>query len=89
MNSQFSTTLLVAIRALERHYNGSDMAAGDAQRVWFQEMIERLCSQWHQSMSFDAIVELRDDLDATLQRLRSQRHNPDLATPRLAFRFAA
>src|SRR5260370_8100421 len=58
----------------ERHYNGSDMAAGDAQRLWFPEIIERLRSQWHQCMSFDAIVELRDDLDATLQRLRSQRH---------------
>ena len=57
-----------------RHYNGLDMAAGDAQRVWFQEMIERLRSQWHWSMSFDAIVELRDDLDATLQRIRSERH---------------
>jgi len=50
------------------------MAAGDAQRVWFPEMIERLRTQWHQGMSFDAIVELRDDLDATLQRIRSERH---------------
>jgi hypothetical protein len=60
--------------ALERHYNGPDMAAGAAQRVWFPEIIEQLRSQWHQGMSFDAIVELRDDLDATLQRIRSNRH---------------
>lgn len=26
------------------HYNGSGMAAGDAQRVWFPEMVERLQS---------------------------------------------
>lgn len=37
-------------------------------------MIERLRSQWRQGMSFDAIVALRDDLDATLQRIRSEGH---------------
>jgi len=37
-------------------------------------MIERLRSQWHQGMSFDAIVKMRDDLDAMLQRIRSERH---------------
>jgi hypothetical protein len=50
------------------------MAAGDAQRVWFPEMVERLRSQWHQGMSFDALVELRDELDAILQQIRSERH---------------
>jgi hypothetical protein len=49
------------------------MAAGDAHRVWFPEMVERLRSHWHQGMSLDAIVELRDDLDAMLQRIRSER----------------
>jgi hypothetical protein len=55
-----------------RHYNGSDMAAGDAQRVWFPEMIESLRSQWHEGISFDAIIGLRDALDAMLQRIRSE-----------------
>ena len=50
------------------------MAAGDAQRVWFPEMIERLRFQWHQGMSFDAIIELRDELDTKLQQIRSERH---------------
>jgi hypothetical protein len=70
--------------ALQRHYNGSGMASGDAQRVWFQEMIERLRSQWHRGMSFDAIVELRNELDATLQRIRSERQirSPLLKCPR-------
>ena len=54
--------------------NGPDMAAGDPQRVWFPEMVERLRSQWHQGMSFDAIVNLRDELDAMLRRIRSERH---------------
>ena len=50
------------------------MAAGDAQRVWFPEMIESLRSQWQQGLSFEAIVKLCDDLDAMLQRIRSERH---------------
>ncbi len=52
----------------------SDMAAGDAQRVWFPEMIEILRPQWHQGMSFDTIIELSYELDATLQGVRSERH---------------
>jgi hypothetical protein len=50
------------------------MAAGDAQRVWFPEMIENLRSQWQEGMSFDAIIGLRDRLDTMLQRLRSEGH---------------
>jgi hypothetical protein len=49
------------------------MASGDAHRVWFPEMVEHLRSHWHQGMSLDAIVELRDDLDAMLHRIRSER----------------
>jgi len=37
-------------------------------------MIERLGSQWHQDMSFDAIVKLRDEQDEMLLRIRSERH---------------
>jgi hypothetical protein len=48
------------------------MAAGDAQRVWFREMVERLRDQWYPEMSFDAMISLRDDLDATLQRIRPE-----------------
>lgn len=33
------------------HYNNVVMAAGDAPRVWFPEMIEWLRSQWRQDMS--------------------------------------
>jgi hypothetical protein len=62
------------IKWLGWHYNGSDMAAGDVQRVWFPELIERLRSQWHQGMSFNAMVKLRDDLDAMLQQIRCGRN---------------
>jgi hypothetical protein len=60
------------------------MAGGDAQRVWFPEMIENLRSRWQEGMSFDAIIDLRDDLDAMLQRIRSERHicPPVLRCPR-------
>jgi hypothetical protein len=59
---------------LARNTMVAEMAAGDAQRVWFPEMIEKLRSQWRQDLSFDAIVELRDELDAMLQQIRSERH---------------
>ena len=59
---------------VDRRDDNRIMAAGDAQRVWFAEMIEHLRSQWHQGMPFEAIVELRDDLDAMLQRIRCEGH---------------
>jgi len=49
------------------------MAAGDAQRTWFPEMIERLRCQWRGDMGFDALVELRDELEAMLGQIRSGR----------------
>jgi hypothetical protein len=49
------------------------MPAGDAQRVWFPEMIATLRSQWCEGMSFEAIIVLRDELDAILQRVRGDR----------------
>jgi hypothetical protein len=55
-------------------YNDSEMPSGDAQRVWFPEMIEALRSEWRHGMSFEATVELRDELDAMLQRIRSEWH---------------
>jgi hypothetical protein len=60
------------------------MAAGDAQRVWFPEMIDHLRSRWRQGMSCDALIEFRDDLDSMLQRIRSERHlrRPILKCPK-------
>jgi len=37
-------------------------------------MVETLRSEWHHGMSFEATIELRDGLDAMLQRIRSERH---------------
>lgn len=50
------------------------MASGDAQRTWFPEMIGMLKDDWHASMSLDALISLRDRLDATLQTIRTERH---------------
>ena len=67
----------------QQHYNISDMPAGDAQRVWFTEMVERLRSRWHEGMSFEALIELRGELDAMLTQIRSERslHTPIFRCP--------
>lgn len=49
------------------------MAAGDAQRTWFPELIELLRARWQPSLSWDALIALCDDLDALLQRIRTER----------------
>jgi hypothetical protein len=60
------------------------MAAGDPQRVWFPEMLARLRCEWDSQMSFPALIELCDRLDAMLQQIRSERHivSPVLSCPR-------
>ena len=37
-------------------------------------MVETLRSQWHQGMSSETTIELRDELDRMLQRIRTERH---------------
>ncbi len=49
------------------------MASGDAQRIWFSEMIEMLREGWNSSMSCEDLISLRDRIDATLQRIRAER----------------
>ncbi len=49
------------------------MASGDAQRVWFSEMIEMLREGWNSSMSCEDLISLRNRIDATLQRIRAER----------------
>jgi len=47
--------------------------AGDPQRVWFPEMIQKLRADWHVGMSFSDLIELRDSLDAILHEIRFTR----------------
>jgi hypothetical protein len=49
------------------------MPAGDAQRVWFPEMMDTLRARWHDGISFDELTQLRDKLDAMLEQIRSER----------------
>ncbi len=61
------------------------MAAGDPQRVWFPEMLARLRCEWNSRMSFPALIELRDRLDAMPRQIRSERHivSPVLRCPQV------
>jgi hypothetical protein len=60
------------------------MAAGDPQRVCFPEMLARPRCEWNFHMSFPALIELRDRLDAMLQQIPSERHivSPVLRCPK-------
>ena len=49
------------------------MASGDAQKVWFPEMIAMLRQAADPAMSMEAVLGLRDRLDATLQHIRRTR----------------
>jgi hypothetical protein len=44
--------------------------AGDAQRVWFPEMIQKLRAEWHVDMFFPDLIGLRDSLGSILRRIR-------------------
>jgi hypothetical protein len=59
------------------------MAAGDAHRVWFPEMVEHLRLRWRDDLPMDALLGLRDELDAMLGRIRSTRYisNPVFKCP--------
>src|ERR1017187_4760238 len=50
------------------------MPAGDAQRTWFPEMIEILRARWNVGLASAALIELRDELDTMLHRIRAERH---------------
>jgi hypothetical protein len=49
------------------------MPAGDASRTWFPEMLGRLRTAWRADLSFVELVGLRDELDAMLHRIRSEK----------------
>jgi hypothetical protein len=59
------------------------VAAGDAHRVWFPEMVEYLRLRWRDDLSMEALLGLRDELDEMLGRIRSTRHisNPVFKRP--------
>jgi hypothetical protein len=50
------------------------MPAGDASRTWFPEMLEMLRAKWHLDLTFIELIALRDELDAMLHCIRSERN---------------
>jgi hypothetical protein len=50
------------------------MPYGDAQRTWFPEMLDVLRVRWRAKLSFGEMIALREELDAMLHRIRSERH---------------
>jgi len=59
------------------------VAAGDAHRVWFPEMVKHLRLRWRDDLPMEALLGLRDELDDMLGRIRSTRHisNPVFKCP--------
>ena len=59
------------------------MAAGDAHRVWFPEMVQHLRVRWRDDLALEALLGLRDELDDMLGRVRSTRQiaNPIFTCP--------
>jgi hypothetical protein len=59
------------------------MAAGDAHRVWFPELVQHLRLRWRDDLALEALLGLRDELDDMLGRIRSTRHiaNPIFTCP--------
>ena len=50
------------------------MPYGDAQRTWFPEMVAELRRRWRPDLSLPELIELRNEFDAMLHRVRSARH---------------
>lgn len=51
----------------------TEMPSGDPQRTWFPEMIVRLRVGWQPGMSMPALINLRDEQDEMLRRIRTGR----------------
>ena len=49
------------------------MPAGDPQRTWFPEMVDELRKRWRAELPLSDLIQLRNDLDAMLHRIRSER----------------
>jgi hypothetical protein len=49
------------------------MAAGDASRTWFSEMVETLRQEWKPEMAWEQVIALRDRLDTVLNQIRLSR----------------
>ena len=55
------------------------MASGDAQRVWFPEMIEKIKTQWSSSMTWENLIEFCRMITEERKQIRDLR---DIRPPR-------
>ena len=74
-NAAFLADLLHEIRGVSSSVSLREdcLPAGDPQRTWFPEMIQKLRAEWHVGMSFPEDIELCDSLDSMLRDLRFTR----------------
>jgi hypothetical protein len=49
------------------------MPSGDANRIWFPELVDILQARWHEEMPVDELIQLTAELDAALQAIRAER----------------
>jgi hypothetical protein len=50
------------------------MPSGDAQRVWFPEMLEALKKQWHKGLSWEEVGVLCDQMQEMRDQIRQNRN---------------
>ena len=50
------------------------MAAGDANRVWFTELVDLLRANWDPSLNWEEVILLRTRLDGLLRKIRTERN---------------
>lgn len=49
------------------------MAAGDASRIWFEELQEDVRAKWADDLSIERLISITDHLNSILQRVRSDK----------------
>ncbi len=49
------------------------MAAGDASRIWFEELQEEVRAKWADDLSIERLISITDHLNSLLQRVRSDK----------------
>ena len=50
------------------------MAAGDANRIWFPEIVDELRKRWRDDLDANDLMSLAENLNTSLQQLRSSRN---------------
>jgi hypothetical protein len=65
--------LIASVRQTQWEQGNRIMASGESSQTWFPEMIAALRSGWRSDLSWAAIIELRDHMQAQLEQIRTSR----------------